>query len=116
MARKFANWLTARMQERDWSQSDLARASGIHKQSVHYYLTKSVKPPHAHALSKIANALELPVEEVYRAAAHVPHPPELNEIIEEIVYEMEDMPKKDQQEILAFVRMKNDLRQQEKKK
>ncbi len=116
MPRKFANWLTAQMQERNWSQADLARASGIHKQSIYYYLTQSAKPPHAHALAKIASALELPVEEVYRAAGYLPRPPDINETIAEVVYEMEDMPDEDQQEVLAFVRMRKNLRQQRKKK
>lgn len=116
MARNFANWLTAQMQERNWSQADLARASGLHKQSIHYYLTQSAKPPHAQALIRVAYALRLPVEEVYRAAGFLPHLPDINQTIEEILYEMEDMPEQDQQEVLAFVRMKNNLRKQRKKK
>ncbi len=112
----FVNWLIAQIQARNWSQADLARASGLNKQSIHYYLTQSAKPPHAHALAKIAYALDLPVEEVYRAAGFLPQPPEINETIEEILHEVEDMPKQDQQEVLAFVRMKNHLRQQRKKK
>ena len=112
----FVNWLIAQMQERNWSQADLARASGINKQSIHYYLSESSKAPHAHVLAKIAYALGLPVEEVYRAAGFLPHPPDINETIEEILHEVEGMPKQDQQEVLAFVRMKNRLREQRKKK
>ncbi len=108
----FVNWLIAQMQERNWSQADLARESGINKQSIHYYLTESAKPPHAHALAKIAYALKLPAEEVYRAAGFLPSPPDINETIEEILYEMEGMSKQDQEEVLAFVRMKNNLRKQ----
>ncbi len=116
MDNDFVNWLKSRMRERNLSQAGLARASGLNKQSIHYYLTQSAKPPRAHALAKIAYALKLPVEEVYRAAGIPLQPPDISEIIEEVVYEMEDMPKQDQQEVLAFVRMKNQLRQQEKKK
>jgi transcriptional regulator with XRE-family HTH domain len=114
MARKFANWLMAQMQERNWTQADLARASGVHKQSIHYYLTQSVKPPRAYILAKLAAALDLPVEEAYRAA-HIPlHPSDVNQTIEEVLYEMETMSGEDQQEVLAFVRMKRKLREQRK--
>ncbi len=116
MDTNFVNWLTAQMQARNWSQADLARASGLNKQSIHYYLTKSTKSPHAHALAQIAHALDLPVEEMYRAAGFLPHASEINEIMEEILHEMKDMPKRDQQEVLAFVRMKNNLRRQQKKR
>ncbi len=116
MKHDFVNWLKAQLQERNWSQAELARASGLNKQSIHYYLTQSARPPRAHALAKIAHALNLPVEEVYRAAGIPLQPPDISETIEEVVYEMEDMPKQDQQEVLAFVRMKNNLRRQQKKR
>lgn len=116
MGTKFRNWLKDRLQERHWSQVDLAKASGLNKQSIHYYLTKSVKAPHAHVLAKIAYALELPVEEVYRAAGFLPRPPEIDETIEEILYELEDVSEQGRQEVLAFIRMEKKLRKQPKKK
>ena len=111
----FANWLKIQMYERNWSQTDLARASGLNKQSIYYYLKKSSKPPHAHVLAKIAYALELPVEQVYRAAGFLSRPPHVSETMEQVVYEMENMPEQDQQEVLAFIHMKNDLRRRRKK-
>ena len=116
MDSNFVKWLTAQMRERNWSQADLARASGVHKQIIHYYLTKSAKAPHAHVLAKIAYALELPVEQVYRAAGFLPRPPDISETIEQILHEMEDMPERDRQEVLAFIRMEKKLRKQRKKK
>ena len=112
----FVKWLKAQMQERNWSQADLARASGVHKQTIHYYIAKGSKPPHAHVLAKIAYALELPVEQVYRAAGFLPRPPEINETIEQIMHELEDMPERDRQEVLAFIRMEKKLLKQRKKK
>jgi hypothetical protein len=147
----FVSWLEAQLQERNWSQAELVRESGLDKQSIHYYLThltqlhhrmhgerretplkvsvasvfsvakvlylrnisyltQSSKPPHAPA--KIACALKLPVEEIYRAAGFLPRPPHINETIEEIMYEMEGMSEEDRQEVLAFVRMKDNLRRQ----
>lgn len=112
----FVNWLKGQMQERNWSQADLARASGVHKQTIHYYLNKSSKAPHAHVLAKIAYALELPVEQVYRVAGFLSRPPDISETIEQILHEMEDMSERDRQEVLAFIRMEKKLRKQRKKK
>lgn len=116
MGARFANWLKGQLQERNWSQADLARASGLNKQTVHYYLTKSAKPPHVHALTQIAYALELPLEQVYRAAGSLPRPPEIDETIEKILHELEDMSEQDRQEVLAFIRMEKKLHKQRKKK
>jgi transcriptional regulator with XRE-family HTH domain len=116
MDTNFVDWLKTQLQERNWSQADLARESGLNKQSIHYYLTKSSKPPHAHALAKIAYALGLPVEQVYRAAGFLPRPPHVSETIEQIVYEVEGLPEKVQEEVLAFIRMEKKLHQQRKKK
>ncbi len=112
----FANWLIVQMQERDWSQSDLARASGLTRQTISYYLSEKSKAPDENALSKIAHAFKLPVEQVYRAAGILPHTPDINETIEQILHDVEGMPEQDQQEILAFIRMKNNLRRQRNKK
>ncbi len=116
MNNDFVNWLKAQMQDRNWSQAGLARASGINKQTIHYYLTHSSKPPHAHVLAKIAYALGLPVEQVYRAAGFLPHPPHISETIEQILHEVEDLPERDRQEVLAFIRMEKKLRKQRKKR
>ena len=35
---KFAKFLTAQMKEHDWTQADLARASGLSRQVISYYL------------------------------------------------------------------------------
>lgn len=114
MGARFANWLKGQLQERNWSQAELARASGLNKQTVHYYLTQSLKPPHAHAIAKIANALQLPTEEVFRAAGFLPRPPDINETVEEILYELEDMSEDNQKEVLAFIRMEKTLHKQQK--
>ena len=116
MDSNFVNWLKDQLQKRNWSQADLARASGVHKQTIHYYLTKSSNAPHAHVLAKIAYALELPVEQVYRVAGFLPRPPQINETIEQILHELEDMPERDRQEVLAFIRMEKELHKRRKKK
>lgn len=63
----FSAWLTFQMQLKNWTQSDLARASGLTRQTISYYLSDKSKYPDENALIKIANAFKLPPEHVYRA-------------------------------------------------
>jgi transcriptional regulator with XRE-family HTH domain len=64
----FSRWLTAQMTERGWSQSDLARASGLTRQVISYYLTGKTRTPDPDALHALAAGLRLPPEAVFRAA------------------------------------------------
>ena len=106
----FSNWLFTQMQDRSWSQSDLARASGLTRQAIGRYLAEKTKTPDEFALQKIAHAFELPTETVYRAAGILPTKPETNEEIEQILHEVEKLNDHDRREVLAFIRMKNNLR------
>jgi transcriptional regulator with XRE-family HTH domain len=110
----FADWLRAEIEERGWSQSDLARTSKISPTQIARILSRERNAGNE-AIVAIAHAFKLPPEQVYRAAGILPPAPEINEIIEQILHETQDMPEMDQQEILAFIRMKNNLRASRKK-
>lgn len=79
----FSNWLYGQLKERDWSQSDLAHASGLTRQTISYYLSEKSKQPDEFALKKIASALKLPTEQVYRAAG-IPLSPSDDETLDRI--------------------------------
>jgi len=69
---KFSSWLIEQMQLKNWSQSDLARASGLTRQTISYYLSdKSTKPDEA-ALTKIAHAFKMSPIAVFRKAGLLP--------------------------------------------
>lgn len=69
---KFSEWLIGEIKQRGWSQSDLARASGLTRQVISYYLVGESKSPNPEALRAIASALKLPPETVFRAAGILP--------------------------------------------
>lgn len=54
----FSNWLIEEMRERDWSQSDLARASGLTRQAISYYLSDKSKAPDREAEKKLPKTFE----------------------------------------------------------
>jgi transcriptional regulator with XRE-family HTH domain len=67
----FSDWLFTQMQEKDWSQSDLARNAGVTRTAISDVLSGRRKPG-PDLCSSIAIALELPPEQVFRVAGILP--------------------------------------------
>jgi len=64
---KFTTWLVEKLNERDWSYSDLARRAGISKQAVSFVINED-RGPGPDFCRGIARALNLPEETVFRRA------------------------------------------------
>ncbi len=70
----FSDWLFFELQQRDMSQADLARASGITRGGISNLLNQ-VRKPDPDTCIAIAKALKLAPETVFRAAGMLPPPP-----------------------------------------
>lgn len=116
MGIQFSDWLTQQLAEKNMSQAELARKSGLTRQSISYYLSAKSKQPDEFALEKIAAGLELPVEQVYRAAGIKLSPKIFDEETEQLISEYESLSGEDQKRVLAFARMLNRLFPPKKKK
>ncbi len=112
MDTKFSDWLLEQMRKHDWSQSDLARTSGLTRQSISYYLSDKSKQPDEFALQKIAKAFKLPLEEVYRAAGLLPPEPVETKLIRRITHLTYQLPPEEQQDILVFIKLRLRLSEQ----
>lgn len=110
----FSDWLREQIELRDWSQADLARASHISPTQIARILSRERNVGNE-AVIAIAFAFKLPPEQVYRAAGILPPATETTELIEQMIHDVKDLPEQDQQEILAFIRMKQNFRQRRKK-
>jgi transcriptional regulator with XRE-family HTH domain len=71
----FNDWILSQLQEHDWSQADLARASGLTTGAISNYING--RTPDKTALRKLAKAFKLPPETVFRAAGILPPEPDL---------------------------------------
>ena len=109
----FSNWLMDRLREKDWSQSDLARASGLTRQAISNYLASKITRPDEDALVKIAHALNIPSETIFRAAGLLqPALDKRDPRLGKIEYILPGLPERDRDEILAFVELKLRLAEQ----
>lgn len=103
----FADWLLKQMIEKGWSQSELARSSGLTRSTISYYLSPKSKSPDETALRKISKALKLPPETIFRAAGLLPPQSPETELISRIVHLTSELPEEDQADILEYAQMRH---------
>lgn len=89
---KFSGWLLKELEARNMSQSDLARATGLTRQAISYYLGKKSKRPDDDALSQIARVFKIPAEQIYRAAGLLPPNAQTDEWVEEQSHKLALLP------------------------
>lgn len=109
----FSSWLVQELEERGLSQSDLSRMSGLSRGTVNN-IVSGTRGRGPESLSAIARALKLPPEKLYRVAGLLPSAVKVDEEMEQILHEIAKLNKADQREVLAYIRMKRNLREKEK--
>lgn len=100
---KFSDWLLEQLREKEWSQADLARASGLTRATISYYLGPKSKKPDETAIRKIAKALNLPIDLVYEKAGILPPKPELSPIKRALFHLAEGLPDSDIESAIALL-------------
>jgi transcriptional regulator with XRE-family HTH domain len=68
----FSDWLLQEMNKRGWSQADLARNSGLNRQSVSDYVNRRRTNPDPEALVSIAKGLKISPITIFRIAGLLP--------------------------------------------
>ena len=71
MEQRFSDWLTEVLEEKGWSYADLARKAGVTRGAIGN-LVRGQRQPGPAILQAIAGALNLPPDNVYRAAGLLP--------------------------------------------
>lgn len=104
----FNDWLLKELKQRDWLQADLARASGLTTAAISRYING--RAPEETSIKKIARAFNLPPEIVFRAAGILPPATTIDEETEQIIFEASKLNPQDRAEVIAFIRMKQNLR------
>ncbi len=102
----FNDWLLSQLQEREWSQADLARASGLTTAAISKYING--RTPDETALRKIAKALNLPADLVFEKAGVLPPKPELSPIKRALIHLAEGMPDSDIEVAIAVLEQREE--------
>lgn len=97
----FPNWLQDELNERGWSQSDLARESGIMPASISRIL-QGTRNPGPEACTAIANALGFPVETIFRVAGLLPERVDIDEETQQMMHLFEQLADDDQEALISL--------------
>ena len=98
----FAIWLKDQLDQRDISQAELSRRSGLSPSQVSKILNMH-SPPGRKALEAIASTLRIPPETIFRAAGLLPPQEQGVATLEEVNYKLSLLPPDQQQQVLVFV-------------
>ncbi len=98
--------INAKMASHQWSQSDLARKSGLNRAVISKILSGNTKPT-PDTCRDLALALELPIEQVFRAAGLLPPQPKEDPLVNLITYLSEQLPTdEDKQDAAEYIRLR----------
>lgn len=102
-------WIISKLNERDWSQSDLARASGLTRSAISYILKGKSKSPDDETLRRIAKAFQVSPEEVFRISGSLPPKPEADALLDAITQEVAKMSPQEKIKVYETVKLWSNL-------
>jgi transcriptional regulator with XRE-family HTH domain len=105
----FGSWLKNELNERRLRQAEFARMIGIESSQVSMIISgKRGTTPET--LKAMSDALGIPIEVIYERAGLPTSPRQRSELIDTILHEIKNLASPDQEEVLAYIRMKKNLR------
>lgn len=112
---KFSDWLLHEINKRDWSQSDLARQSGLTRQAVSHLISGRSKTPDNETIEKLARAFDVTIEAVMRHAQILPSIAEPDAKKQELEYLLSRVSDSVLDDVLEFTRFITRRKQNDKK-
>lgn len=99
----FSDWLIVELDNRGWSQSDLARAASVNPSSISHLVNRN-RFPGNEICQAIARAFGYPPETVFRAAGLLPERAEIDKDTEELLYLYDRLAPESQAQVIDFTR------------
>jgi transcriptional regulator with XRE-family HTH domain len=111
---EFISWLKAEMGKREWGIRETARKSGLSPSPISYILSNREQPTFDTCIA-LAQAFDIPGEDVLRLAGLLPKPPGFNPRTSEMIGMFAELPEDDQEEMLQMVRLRRQQREKRSK-
>lgn len=100
----FSEWLNDQLIINNYSQSDLARASGLHRAIISNLINRKNMNPDIQTLTALATGLKLDPLTVLRAAGKLPTPLSERRVAEEVVdYKLAELSDSQLDELLEYI-------------
>lgn len=105
---EFGEWVRKERNNRDWSQADLARASGLYRSLINN-IENGVSESAPKTLSALARAFGYEPQYLFELADLLPPKTELSPIKQKILKLTEDLPESDVEFILTLLEQRRDF-------
>lgn len=102
---EFTKWLLEELDQRGWSQAELARRSRITPTQISRILSGS-RNPGTEALTAIAGALNVPPATLFQLAGVLPTESGSSPDLDEWMHLYKNLPAEDREELIQLARMK----------
>lgn len=106
----WVEWIISEREKQGLSQAELARKAGLTRQTINDYESHRRANPDTKVLVKISKALGYPPEHLQRIVGILPPDKSTSDEIKQIIHEVEDLSKEEQQEFLSYIRWRNNQR------
>jgi transcriptional regulator with XRE-family HTH domain len=107
--RKFGDWLSEQLKQRDMIPADLTRLTGLESGVLSNLINNKRSQPSVDTSKRIAKALNIPLEEVYRAADILPPQPDVDTIAEAILTLVLELKTEDKKDVLEYAKLRHKL-------
>jgi transcriptional regulator with XRE-family HTH domain len=101
----FGQWLVRELENRGWSQAELARRAHVSRTAISDVIS-SRRGAGPDLLKAIAEGFNLPKRQVFEAAGILPPDPEDDPTTAEVNYLLTLLPQEDREEILELISVK----------
>jgi transcriptional regulator with XRE-family HTH domain len=106
MKKPFGTWLSAKLIELDMKPADITRAAGIDSGVLSNIINNKRLNPSVETCKLLAKAMNIPLEEVYRAADILPENKAVDPITEAVLTLMGTLDAKERKEVLEYARFR----------
>jgi transcriptional regulator with XRE-family HTH domain len=103
----FAAWLKRELENRNWKQADLVRATNLDSAVISYLINGKRNAGETTARA-IARALKLPPELVFEKAGLLPPKPELSPTKRKLAHLAEDLPDSDIEMVITLLEQRQE--------
>jgi transcriptional regulator with XRE-family HTH domain len=104
---EFGEWIRQQRTTRSWSQSDLARESGLYRSLINN-IENGVSEPTPKTLTALAKALKVEAQYLFELMELLPQKAELSPIKRKLVHVAEELPDSDVETAIALLEQRLD--------
>jgi len=101
MENKLVPWINEELESRGWTMRELARRSGVSHAAISLVLSEQQRPTFEFC-EKIARGLGEPPEKIFRIAGLLPRLTNDQEVAEQVLHYLEQMPPEQQRQYLLI--------------